>query len=241
MNNPVVYDDPDGHCPVCGAAVGATLGALTTAVLYTVNNQRTFDVAEYETAVVAGAIAGGLIGSGVGILAASGTIAAQVAAASSLIGGGMSASLTESSYILGNAEEFETTPFLLQSATSAAAGAVTSHPGASLGAKGLSNVIAAETSYLTTGRRHSLEGALVTGAWAGMATILQFGVDIQAEDILMINRPTQSDLSLLRGAPLSITNQNIRTITYGTASGLLTGGGITAGQSIAHKLDQQDQ
>jgi hypothetical protein len=241
MNNPVLYDDPDGHCPVCGAAVGATLGALTTAVLYTVNNQRTFDVTEYETAVVAGAIAGGLIGSGVGILAASGTIASQVATASSLIGGGMSASLTETSYILGNAEEFETTPFLLQGATSAAAGAVTSNPGASLGAKGLSNVIAAETSYFTTGERHSLEGAFMTGAWAGMLTSLQYGVDFLAEDTLMINRPIQSDLSLLKAASSSIGSQNIRTIFYGSSSGLLTNFGIAGGQSIAHKLDRRDQ
>lgn len=77
-NNPLRFNDPSGNCPVCitagiGALIGAGGGALTAAV-------QGKNASEILFAAGAGAVAGGLIGSGVGFLAGEAAVATSVAA-----------------------------------------------------------------------------------------------------------------------------------------------------------------
>jgi hypothetical protein len=209
--------------------------------MYTYNNQGNFDVSEYRTAVIAGAIAGGLIGSGIGILAGPAVTIAAANTAAMAIGAGTSATITGSSYIASNPDNFMTTPFVIQTGTSAVAAAITSNPGIDIGIKILANVGASETSYFTSGGNHPLTGAIITGAIATVATGAQFGVDTYAEENLMINRPLQSNFGLISDATKQITSQNIRTVIYSSVSGITTGLAISAGAWIQKKFKMLDQ
>jgi RHS repeat-associated protein len=86
-NNPIRYNDPDGHCPICATAViGAAIGAIVGAVGYTAYVAATgseFNSKHFWMATGGGAVAGALIGTGVGIaqgLTAAGATTAAIEA-----------------------------------------------------------------------------------------------------------------------------------------------------------------
>jgi uncharacterized protein RhaS with RHS repeats len=72
-NNPIRHTDPDGHCfPACTVAIGAVAGAAIGVSLYAANvasSGQDWNWSEAGTAIVGGAVAGGLIGTGVGMAA----------------------------------------------------------------------------------------------------------------------------------------------------------------------------
>ena len=87
-NNPVLRNDPTGHCPLCATAlIGAAIGGIVGAVGYTAYVAATgkqFNASHFWIATGAGILAGGLIGTGVGIVAGVGvakTAAVTVGAA----------------------------------------------------------------------------------------------------------------------------------------------------------------
>jgi len=80
-NNPLRYNDPTGHCPMCiGAALGAVFGAVTY-VATSVASGRTMTGGDFATSVAVGAVGGFLIGTGVGIGAGVAALAAAGAGA----------------------------------------------------------------------------------------------------------------------------------------------------------------
>gem|GEM_PF-3121317 len=72
-NNPVLYNDPSGHCPIClTAVIGGAVGGIVGAVGYTAYvaaTGREFNSSHFWMATGGGALAGALIGTGVGIAA----------------------------------------------------------------------------------------------------------------------------------------------------------------------------
>jgi len=112
-NNPVGYNDPSGHCPWCiGAAIGAIAGGIVGGVTYSLSNQGdNFNGGELFAAAAGGAIAGALIGSGIGLVAAAGTTAAAAAASgtsTALISAGVSATVASETYMVQSAGDFDT-------------------------------------------------------------------------------------------------------------------------------------
>jgi RHS repeat-associated protein len=83
-NNPVRYNDPSGHCLVlCTAIIGGAVGAIVGAVgytAYTVATGKEFNTGNMLLAAGGGAVAGALIGTGVGIAEGMSAAAATTAA-----------------------------------------------------------------------------------------------------------------------------------------------------------------
>jgi len=107
-NSPVNFTDPSGHCPLClTAAIGGSIGAIVGALGYTAYAAYTgqgFNTTHMLLAAGGGAVAGALIGTGVGIAAGVGVAEATTAAvttgtaiegASAACGGDMCASEIE--------------------------------------------------------------------------------------------------------------------------------------------------
>jgi len=69
-NNPINFNDPSGHCPLCvSAAIGAGIGAVVGAVgysIYAVTSGTEFNWGQFALATGGGLAAGALIGTGVG-------------------------------------------------------------------------------------------------------------------------------------------------------------------------------
>jgi RHS repeat-associated protein len=70
-NNPVRYNDPSGHCPLClTAVIGGAIGGIVGAVGYTAYVAATgheWNATHFWAATGGGALAGALIGTGIGI------------------------------------------------------------------------------------------------------------------------------------------------------------------------------
>jgi hypothetical protein len=70
-NNPVRYNDPSGHCPLClTAVIGGAIGGIVGAAGYTVYVAATgheWNASHFWAATGGGALAGALIGTGIGI------------------------------------------------------------------------------------------------------------------------------------------------------------------------------
>jgi hypothetical protein len=87
-NNPIRYNDPTGHCPLCvTAAIGAVAGAVVGGVAYGIYSAHTgnFNGWHLAAAIGGGAAAGALIGTGVGWAAGVG-VAETTAAAVTVAG-----------------------------------------------------------------------------------------------------------------------------------------------------------
>jgi RHS repeat-associated protein len=131
-NNPIRYNDPSGHCPFCvtgaiGALAGAAIGGITYAMT---NSGDSFNGKELAVAMGVGAVAGALVGSGLGIVSAAATTASTalaagaglatvntimttaVATAGPYVSAGIAAGVTAESYMFQNPGEFESTPFV---------------------------------------------------------------------------------------------------------------------------------
>ena len=121
-NNPVVYNDPSGHCPTC--FIGGVIGGIAGAGLYYWNTQRSGQDFQWNEALVAagtGAAAGALIGTGVGAAAG----ASMLTAVATSTGVGIAAG--GGGYMAANIatkKDFDTTEFAIASAVGGAQGAV---------------------------------------------------------------------------------------------------------------------
>jgi RHS repeat-associated protein len=68
-NNPLNFRDPSGACPICvTAGIGAGLGAIVGGIGYAVFHEGEWDWGQFGASVSVGALAGGLIGTGVGAM-----------------------------------------------------------------------------------------------------------------------------------------------------------------------------
>jgi RHS repeat-associated protein len=92
-NNPVKNTDPDGHCyPLCTMAIGAAVGAVAGAAIYTYyNHGQDFSYNGFALSVGVGIVAGGIAGTGVGLVLEAGAVE-TAGAANVACGGDMCAS-----------------------------------------------------------------------------------------------------------------------------------------------------
>ena len=196
-NNPINNNDPDGRCyPVCTAIIGAAIGSIVGAVAYTANNNgSSFDAGEFWIAVGVGAISGGLIGTGVGILAMPGASVAALAVSPKLIGGGVSAITTATGYITNNKNKFDSKSFLLQTTISGVAGAATSDPTMSLKGKWARNLMANELSYYLTDEYPSFTGGLAVAGSTTLSAGFQLGFDSLAENHMTVSAPWMKNIA----------------------------------------------
>ena len=192
-NNPVKYIDPDGHCPLLiGAAIGAFVGAVISGGAYALTNQgESFNWGEFAVAAGGGAIAGALVGSGIGLMvgavstatAAVGAtmvttanaVGAVSATSTSLISAGVSAEVTGLSYMAQTPGNFEVSPYVIGSVVSGVVGAYS--PGASFGVKVGLNAAGAELIYLATAKEPTLEGMVASGLGGAAFGVVDWGMD----------------------------------------------------------------
>ena len=162
-NNPLAYTDPSGHVAwfVTGA-IGAAVGGIVGGALYYANNRNSFDWGKCGAAAGAGAIAGGLIGSGVGLLAAPATSAALATAATAIAGAGTGAAGSAIGYTLTNQDFFDTTSFVETTAIGGAVGgisAITPVSGLGVAAKAATYITGSEFQYALQTDNWTVEGA----------------------------------------------------------------------------------
>ncbi len=178
-NNPANHNDPDGHCyPICTAVIGAAIGAIVGATAYTIaNHGQSFDANEMLIAAGAGALAGGLIGTGVGILAV-GATAAVTTAATFAIGAGTASGIAEIDYIKSNPMKFETKPFAINAVISGVVGGITAiapFSPAGIAVKGATYVGGAEIQYALLSEDWNSIGAIRAGTQGLLATVFDVG------------------------------------------------------------------
>ncbi len=162
-NNPLAYTDPSGHVAwfVTGA-IGAAIGGIIGGALYYAKNRTSFDRGEFGVAAGAGAIAGGLIGSGVGLLAAPATSAALAMAATAITGAGTGAAGSAVGYTVTNQDTFDTTSFMETTAIGGAVGgisAVTPVNGLGVALKAATYIAGSESLYALQTDNWTVEGA----------------------------------------------------------------------------------
>lgn len=175
-----------------GAGIGAIVGGAISGATYAITNQgKNFEWGEFAVAAGGGAIAGALVGSGIGMVAGAvttataavgatmATTAEAVAAVSttstSLISAGTSAGVSGLSYMVQSSENFEVSPYVIGSAVSGVVGYYS--PGASFGAKVGLNVAGAELTYAATAKRPTLEGAMASGLGGAALGVVDWGMD----------------------------------------------------------------
>ncbi|MCC7360561.1 MAG: transposase [Anaerolineales bacterium] len=151
LSNPLKYTDPSGHFPVplITGLIGAGIGAAVAGGLYYAYNRESFDWGECLVATGAGAVAGGLIGSGVGLINA-GAVGASLAVASTAINVGAGAAGAGAGYIATNPESFDNTNFAVNTTAGGVIGGVSGAipaEGAGLLAKGLVNQVGSVAQY----------------------------------------------------------------------------------------------
>ncbi len=228
-NNPVNNTDPDGHCfPLCTMAIGAAIGAMAGGIAYTIaNHGQNFDYKEFAVAVGVGLVAGGLIGTGIGIgMAAAGgaaatvggltltaSVAAPLADASITISAGTAGLVTGGTYIASNPGKFETGNFVFQTGTSMIAAGASGDPAVGYWTRAGTNILAAEAGYYTNGQEtHSLEGALITAGVAAVVSIPNGQLPSSSQYIFPV--------------------QTARNLTFGTINGFISGVASNAGSYL---------
>lgn len=205
---------------------GAFIGAAVGAVAYTMNNQgSSFDSGEFWTSVGVGAIAGGLIGSGIGILAAPSTTVAVASAVPYLLSSGSAIATSGGSYITSNKGKFETKDFVIKTSVAGVAAAITANPAMKLHGRWTTNVVAGGLDYLLTEDKHSLRGLASVLLSSTLNTGIQEGIKIGLEDHFMIDRP----ISNIGKGPIPmgyentvVSNMNNNAV-FDVFNGILTG------------------
>ncbi len=161
-NNPIRYNDPSGHCLIlCTALLGGAIGAIVGAVTYTATNAHSFDTGEMLVTAGGGAVAGALIGSGVGLLTG-GAAGALATTATIMTGAGSGAAGSGAGYMLTNIGGFEENSFLETTAIGGVVGGISAPlPVSSIGTigKGLTYIAGSETQYALQTDEWTVEGA----------------------------------------------------------------------------------
>lgn len=176
------YTDPSGHCPICiSAAIGGAIRGAAGFGLYAITHQDNFNLSDALVTTGTGAVAGALIGSGVG--AGTGIALADAM----LVGAGVGAATNGVGYVSTHVDNFNGTTLVGEStigAVTGAATALTSPLGTT--ADGLVsaeiNIAGAELTYMyqqaSEGQHMTLQGALLTGLTAGEGSLLSSGLGI---------------------------------------------------------------
>ncbi len=226
-NNPIRYNDSDGHCPICATAViGAAIGAAVGAVAYTMNNQgESFDAGEFWTTVAVGALAGGLIGSGIGILAAPTVSVATASTVPYLLSSGAAITTSGGSYIASNKGNFETKDFVIKTSVAGTAAAITANPAMRLSGRWATNLLAGEIDYLLTEDKHSLTGHASVILSSTLNTGIQEGIKVGLEDYLLIDRPISNvgKGPIPSGYKNTVVSNIFKNATFDVFDGVLTG------------------
>jgi len=172
-NNPVRYNDPNGHCaPLCTIVGGALIGGAISAAVYigsTIINNREINAQELAAATLVGVVGGGLIGSGVGIGAGSALLAGA------LTGAGTGVLASQTAYTLTVGQQYDSTEMAAVSGIGGLTGAVSGGIGGvgTAGSAGTINAIHAAggmAQYATIkSLRHEEVDTLGLGA-AGVAS-----------------------------------------------------------------------
>ncbi len=204
-NAPISYSDPSGNIAwFVPGAIGAAVGGIVGGALYYANNRNTCNSREFWTAVGAGALAGGLIGSGAGLLAQPATSAALATAATAITGAGTGAAGSSIGYTLTNQDSFETSSFIETTAVGGAVGGISAiTPLSSLGvaAKGLTYIAGAETLYAMQTDNWTVSGAqqaAVFGAiGAGLDVAGSLAVQNYTSQSITTNYPSRNPLGYL--------------------------------------------
>jgi RHS repeat-associated protein len=136
-NNPLKYTDTTGHCPFCVTAlVGGLIGGVVFGATYAATSISSghFDAGQFAIATAAGAGAGLLIGSGLGIVAGYTALsgATAIALGGTLIGAGVGAGSSGEAYMYTQKyvaqDQFDTTDFLATYTANGLGGAVKGSP-----------------------------------------------------------------------------------------------------------------
>jgi hypothetical protein len=188
-NNPLRYTDPTGHCPFCiTGGIGFVVGAVVGGGMYIAYNHDSLDRTNLGVAMLAGSIAGGLIGSGIGLAdPALGGAALTVAASSVTIGAGAGAAGAGTGYIATHANTFDRREFETTTTIGGVAGGISGAipaQGVGLLAKGLVNQAAAVAQYKAASDRRgqpmTAEGVSISLATGTAAGIIDMGVSSMA-------------------------------------------------------------
>jgi hypothetical protein len=235
-NAPTNGTDPDGHCyPLCTMAIGAAIGAIAGGIGYTIaNHGQNFSYKGFAAAVGVGIVAGGLIGTGIGIgiLAASPaaagaivtatSVAAPLAEGSMAISAGTAGAITGGSYIASHSGNFEPTDFYLQTGSSMVAGAASADPATGILTKVGANVVAGDISYFTNGqdlRSHSWQGLALSSASAAATSLIPGG-------------------QISTGSQFIFPAQMARNLGTAVASGVISGIASNGGSSLGDYYDR---
>ena len=185
-NNSLKYIDPNGHCPLLvTAAIGAVIGAGVGALTYSLTNQGdSYDGGELAVAAAGGAIAGALIGSGIGLVAGAGTTAAAAAASgtsTALISSGVSATFAAENYMIQSAGDFDTQSYVVNTGAAGVEGYIT--PGLSFPEKAVTEMALGGVAYLATTDTPSTEG-FGSSVAAGLAgAVIDSGVSFVGDSL----------------------------------------------------------
>ena len=178
-NNPVIFTDPSGHIAwFATAAIGAVIGGIIGGTLYYFNNPGSFNWGECGAAAGAGLLAGGLIGSGVGLLAAPATSAALASVATAITGAGAGVTGSAIGYTITNQDSFDTLSFVETTTVGGIVGGISAAipiNGLGVAAKGITHIAGAETLYALQTNEWTVEGA----QQAAMYGVFSAGVDVR--------------------------------------------------------------
>jgi RHS repeat-associated protein len=224
-NNPLNYTDDSGHFAwFVSGGIGAAIGGIVGGVVYSVCNRDNFSTSGLLTAIGAGAVAGGLIGSGVGLLAAPATSAALATAATAMVGAGTGAAGSAAGYTFTNQNAFDSKDFVETTAIGGAVGGISAvTPLSTLGVavKATTYIAGAEAQYALQTDEWTVGGAqraAVFGALGG-------GFDVVGTWAISNSSSTLTNIYPSRG-PQGYTPQSSTSDILSSASRLRAGQGI---------------
>jgi len=176
LGNPLRYTDPTGHCPMC---IGGLVGGIAGMGLYATNVLRSGQDWNWKDALTVagtGAVAGALIGSGVGAPAGISMMGATVVAIG--VSGGVGLAAGGAGYLGNNivtGSEYNNADFAIAAGTSGATMAIGQATGANVAGAALLGGAASLTQYEATRLAHGQGLALDGGAKWSLGTGMAAG------------------------------------------------------------------
>lgn len=198
-NNPVRYNDPSGHCPLCvSAAAGAGIGAVTGGVAYGIYlaiSGNEFNWGHLALAAGGGAAAGALIGTGIGWAAG----VTQAAATSAAITGAGAASTTATTVLTATGgdptDEINVIKQVVQGTGPAVARAIGR---AGEAASGIAKNTLHIESLTQTAKYLIPDGLnLITGALTEVKNVAYQGLSTQSTDYLLYSQKNNYTFTLI--------------------------------------------